>query len=698
MPSAELAELLSRLSNPGIIADDPFGVARDVANACTNGNYDIESQDLVLRSLDQLDAFGAAKPIVNSLVRECGLFPYLDLEEVGTKELFAAALHRYPKLDSNFILHREQREVLALLIQRKSVVLSAPTSFGKSALIDAVISADLYKNVLILVPTIALMDEVRRRLTKRFSPDWKVITHPGQEKHEKNIYILTPERTDLNELGPLDFFIIDEFYKLGNETEKDRHATLNKVCYRLLQRKIPFFMLGPNIEGIPKELEDRCEFRKTGYKTVAVNVTILDKDPVEETISLCKQLGDSTIVFCRSPERIIEITNGLIAAGVTTENAQAAIAAKWAGENYHPDWHYARAMSHGIGVHHGSIPRSLAHWGVRAFNNRWLNYLLCTTTLIEGVNTRARNLIIVDSKVNRKDISFFTFSNIKGRAGRMMQHFVGNVYSFATSPQEEAPFVDLPIFTQPESTSSSILLGLDPGDLSPASAKRVENLSNNGVLKLSTLKRLGLDPELQIATAKMLLEDPQRWATQFSWSGYPKYDQLKAINGVIWDSMGGKSVSRSGVFSADQLTKFLFDLIRKDLKRMIADFTSDNSPPDMAVQRTNSFMRSWAGFHFPRLFLAIGEIAEEVLGARGFEISSCAPFAIGVERLFYDAGIVALDEYGVPLPLAAKLEHLLAADNSIDGTLQRLRALNIDRLNLHQFERGLLRVARDSIR
>lgn len=456
-------------------------------------------------------------------------------------------------------------------------------------------------------------------------------------------------------------------------------------------------MLGPNIEGIPAELAARGEFKKTDYRTVAVNVINIDADPVDETIQLCKRLGDSTIVFCRSPERIIEVVDKLIAAGISTTKQQPPIAADWCSQAYHPEWHYARAIAHGIGVHHGSIPRSLAHWAVRAFNNGWLNFLLCTTTLIEGVNTRARHLIIVDSKVNKKNIDFFTFSNIKGRAGRMMQHFVGDVYSFATAPQEDLPFVDLPILTQPENMPSGILLAMDESDLTPSSARRIESLSQNGVLSLDFMKRLEIDPQIQIDVARHLVAESSYWSRQFDWATFPRYDQLKAINGVIWDLMGGKRVSRSGVFTSDQLTKFIVDLSRRNLKAMISDLTSEDSPPDLAVQRANSFIRNWAGFHFPRLFSAVGKIAREVLGRLGFEIANCEPYAIAVERLFYDAGIVALDEYGVPLPLAARLESYLAANNSVDGTLEKLKALNLEALHLHRFERGLLRVAKDSL-
>lgn len=66
------------------------------------------------------------------------------------------------------ILHREQSTVLARLQKGKSIAVSAPTSFGKSFIIDAFIAAKHPDTVVIIVPTIALMDETRRRLLKTF--------------------------------------------------------------------------------------------------------------------------------------------------------------------------------------------------------------------------------------------------------------------------------------------------------------------------------------------------------------------------------------------------------------------------------------------------------------------------------------------------------------------------------------------------
>ncbi|WP_341466368.1 DEAD/DEAH box helicase, partial [Pseudomonas viridiflava] len=61
-------------------------------------------------------------------------------------------------------LHREQSLLLSKLLSGKSVAVSAPTSFGKSFLIDSFISIKKPKKIAIIVPTIALTDETRRRL------------------------------------------------------------------------------------------------------------------------------------------------------------------------------------------------------------------------------------------------------------------------------------------------------------------------------------------------------------------------------------------------------------------------------------------------------------------------------------------------------------------------------------------------------
>jgi hypothetical protein len=54
---------------------------------------------------------------------------------------------------------------------------------------------------------------------------------------------------------------------------------------------------------------------------------------------------------------------------------------------------------------------------------------------------------------------------------------------------------------------------------------------------------------------------------------------------------------------------------------------------------------------------------------------------------------MALDEYGIPTQLGAKLEKQLSPDGDLDLALARLRDLNIEHLPVSPFEKALLRDA-----
>ena len=61
------------------------------------------------------------------------------------------------------------------------------------------------------------------------------------------------------------------------------------------------------------------------------------------------------------------------------------------------------------------------------FNTSKLNILLSTTTITEGVNTSAKNLIVLHDKKGDKELKRFDAKNIAGRAGRFLQHYTGRV-------------------------------------------------------------------------------------------------------------------------------------------------------------------------------------------------------------------------------------------------------------------------------
>lgn len=137
----------------------------------------------------------------------------------------------------------------------KSLVLSAPTSFGKSLVVDALIASGRYDIVVMIVPTIALVDETRRRLN-RFKSTHKIVTHPDQALGEKSVLVMTQERViERNDVTHIDLLIIDEFYKLDppQEQDSDRASALNHALYKLRKLTRQTYLLGPNIDGVEDE-------------------------------------------------------------------------------------------------------------------------------------------------------------------------------------------------------------------------------------------------------------------------------------------------------------------------------------------------------------------------------------------------------------------------------------------------------------
>ena len=683
---------------------------RILQQLCRHASLDASEprlQDLVLLALEQRERLGSSRPILDALVRRVGLFPYLDPSELSTADQLAYELHRPPGMGEEVVFHHSQARVFQRLLDGESIVLSAPTSFGKSLITDAVIAARKFKNLLILVPTIALIDETRRRLVERFSPEYKIITHATQETADRNIFVMTQERAlELKGLSSIDFFVIDEFYKLSPGREgDDRCILLNHALYKLIKTKAQFYMLGPNILGLAEGLEERldCTFVHEPVKTVRSQIHYLKgtEDRLSDVEAICAKLEGPTIVFCRSPKRAAEIALRLSENSKDVFDERLAGATRWLGENYHSDWHFVKALRAGIGVHHGRIPRALGQYVVRLFNDGILERLVCTSTLIEGVNTRAKNIIISDSTINREPIDFFTFSNIKGRSGRMGRYFTGHVYVFDAPPQDELPLVDVPAFTQPESVSATLLMQLDEEELSPRSRERIRPLLSQGDLPPQTIRQnVGIDPVKQIELARQIYENAEELQPQLAWTGLPTTAQLAFVCELIWKTFDGRALGQGCVRSHKQLAFLLGRLRSAPTTRELINSQLAYWGPEKAdevVQNVLDFLRLWANFHFPRLLRGLSRIQAEVLRRAGLPGGDYEFFARRVEHFFLDPAISTLDEYGVPLEIARRLQGWLAPSAGIDDGIQRLRGIPARKLGLSEFEVSFILDAQEHV-
>jgi len=641
-----------------------------------------EARDILVRVLEDAAKFKGYEPIIQTLLRNVGLFPYLDFKKADAVDQLAAEAHRPEAMPENIVFTAKQAEVYRELMAGRSVVLSAPTSFGKSLIIDAVIASDKHRNIVVVVPTLALVDETRRRLLK-FRERYKVITHLSQEPAERNIFVHTQERVVENShIRDVDFFVIDEFYKLhiADAGEDDERAVLlNHAFYKLAKRAKQFYMLGPSIHELPDGFGPnyRCLFIRTDFSTVASDSHIVPegKDDVSRLKALVPYLEGPTLVFSGSVSGARKLGQATAAArGDFKPKGALNQAIAWLSANYSPKWGLVNALSHGVGIHHGRLPRSIAQLLVRLFNGGFLDYLVCTSTLIEGVNTAARNVVVVDNKINKKKYDYFTFNNIRGRSGRMWQHYVGHVYLFHSPPNRELEFVDVPVFTQNESAPDALLVQLAEQDLSDDAKVRVSRIWNQAVLSPKTIQQnVGIDPQGQIALANEIEVRLQQLTPLLSWTGQPTYDQTKEIFDLAWRHF--KVKAGAGVRSASQLT-LLVNRYRKNpdyaeqLSAAIAGKTGDEA--DDALESFLEFARQWLSFKAPRLVSAVGRIQNEVFLRHGITPGNYAFFCSQLESLFMNPVVTALEEYGVPIQIASRLVPKLGDPKTLDEALAGL--------------------------
>lgn len=695
---------------------DSFDILRDVISLYNRIGFTRDFYIVFFTLLEKSYKFEKYRNVVNSLVRDIGLFPYIEESEVDSfKELVALNTFLTPSIkNKKTLFHFPQAKVFYTIMSGQSVILSAPTSFGKSLIIDTIISTRQFSNIVIIVPTIALIDETRKRLNT-FSDYYKIITHPTQSRQKNNIYVLTQERAILNNfIEDVDFFIIDEFYKLSPQdknVEDIRCDVLNIAFYKLCKKCKHFYMLGPNIEGLAQQIDGSISyvFFKEQFPTVGAVLYKMQGEPsADKLFDIYSSSGEQTLIYCNGPKATTELANQLaeIKPKKVSDSLVSALC-NWISETYHEEWSLIGCLQHGIGVHHARLPRALAQIIIELFNNKRIDILLCTSTIIEGVNTSAKNVIMHEQKIGANDLDFFTFNNVAGRAGRMFKHFIGNVFIFSDPPQECLPFVDIPILSQNKETSVNILLGMDLEDLSSNSYKKVAKYYENKGMPLSieTLKKSPhVNPEKQIALADRILVNKYNWHSLLSWSSNPTYDQLAFICDIMFKFFDAQNLAGKSVKSAKQL-HFLIDRLRNKYttKEIIEAEVEKNKGTfyersiDTYITNHLNFVRLWATHHFPRLLTCISFIQEEVYNSIKLKPGDYSYYALSVESLFFDPALVCLEEYGIPLELSRKIEPIIAINGNLDLTLDALRRIDIKSIPLTNPEKMFMKRALEFI-
>lgn len=394
-------------------------------------------------------------PLLNNLIRQVGLYPYLDVDTSSWQDRFAYESFKADVGESKPVtLHKEQSSILKKLIEGKNLAVSAPTSFGKSFIIDAFISIKRPKNIVIIVPTIALTDETRRRLQRKFSNEYNVITTSDVKLSEKNIFIFPQERAShyVDKLEELDILVVDEFYKASEIFDKERSPSLLNAILKLGAKAKQKYFLAPNISKINENIfTSDMEFVRVDFNTVYLEKHNLFKEingdenlKSEALLEILKSSSGKTLIYAGTYSNIDKVANLLIDSHMPSDSHILRDFSDWLTENYDRNWHLTNLIKRGCGVHNGQLHRSLSQIQVRLFElEQGLKNIVSTSSIIEGVNTSAENVVVWRNRNGRSRLNYFTYKNIIGRGGRMLKHFVGNIYVLEEPPTSSETQLDL---------------------------------------------------------------------------------------------------------------------------------------------------------------------------------------------------------------------------------------------------------------
>lgn len=364
---------------------------------------------------------------------------------------------------SDISLHPDQWKALHFLAENDGLILSAPTSFGKTFVVFEYIARYKPNLVVLVVPTLALVDEYKQKLFKEYNSafrDYKIYITLDKvdelEHDQKSIFIVTHDKVvDHNSFevfDQIDFLVIDEVYKLDTKSADDRKLILNFAYYYLVKKSKKHLLLAPFISDIQnrEKLDKNPVFFRTDFSPVVNEVIVREiaKDDEATRFAEANELINNVIGSCE--KTLVYFSNAAdipkfgkvccLKQFVWGQQSNEIISfIKWASSEIHPQWYIVEAMKRGFLIHNGELPLGIRNFQIDLFNKEdsGYNIILGTSTLIEGVNTATQNIIITKPSKSHSyskkyhfsnDFEAFDFFNLIGRSGRMFKHYLGTAY------------------------------------------------------------------------------------------------------------------------------------------------------------------------------------------------------------------------------------------------------------------------------
>ncbi|KCV28146.1 helicase C-terminal domain protein, partial [Bordetella bronchiseptica 00-P-2730] len=353
---------------------------------------------------------------------------------------------------------------------------SAPTASGKTFLvlqwlIDQVIAREA-RVAVYLAPTRALVSEIETSLKRLLgnTEEIEVSSLPLPDKYRaaraggaRVILVFTQERLHflanvLSDVLSIDLLIVDEAHKIG---DNQRGVILQDAIERATRAnpKLKAVFISPATQNPEELLTDAPDGVQTvavdsDFSTVLQNLMVATQVPRKSklwTLTLRQEgatLPVGTLQLASTPDGLkkrlafiaaavgerggtLVYTNGAGEAEEVADlisqllpklrpvDSELLELAELARKGVHQDFRLAPLVERGVAFHYGNMPSLLRLEIERLFRSGKIRFLVCTSTLIEGVNLSCRTIVVRGPRKGKgHPMEPHDFWNLAGRAGR----------------------------------------------------------------------------------------------------------------------------------------------------------------------------------------------------------------------------------------------------------------------------------------
>ena len=343
-------------------------------------------------------------------------------------------------------------------LKNRNTTIVAPTSYGKSELMIKKVKSNIGKSICVLVPSKALLSQTKRLLSKDesiASSYTKIITHPDMYHGEPAIVaVLTQERLlRLLKMNPelnFDIVLLDEAHNLlGSDSRSILIAQVLLLCYKRNKETdfsfyTPFIADTNNVELITspagengKQISESMKIEKYLYTNAGQNKLYYYDQYLNKTL-FSKQIetsdplhlvtnypGKKNLIYINRPVRVEEFAN-LIAGhlGDVQPDSYQEEVVRAIAQLIHRDYSLIVCIKKGVLFHHGGLPDIIRSFVENYFSKeKSAKYLVCTSTLLEGVNLPAEKIFLLTPQKYPGYLSTSEFKNLIGRVCRFSEIF-----------------------------------------------------------------------------------------------------------------------------------------------------------------------------------------------------------------------------------------------------------------------------------